>query len=131
MPQTWQERDMERRELLKGFKEALWRLEEEHGRREANLRVARNIIRLFEAKVANGESKVLARRMPIDSIREDPAWFFIYSDVLPAIDAFSRTNEEAESLLAQFLEYVIRSLTDPFHQELRKVEAHQPEKIYG
>lgn len=117
MTDAWQLREYLQQEFLERAKRAVFRLEDRQGRD------------LFDYELADICFRFLRSHGGMKERRDTSAAQFFFGVFLPKLEDFSRTEEEKIVLVARFWEWLVESITNPFHQALLRQIILEPKKV--
>ena len=112
---AWQVRESERQELLNQLKTKTWDFDDKHDNRAMWYIAEVCLAYLKDPSIQSGQS--LSHQ-------------FFFGTVLKEISDFSRADEERDSMLADFMEWVVKSMATKFHSKLQEKELEDPQTIF-
>lgn len=143
MPQAWQKRAMERQQFVEYWKGYFIRDVEgcyldpvSHGDRD-DLIVG---LYGFLHAMVSGSWRWSTQNRPTPALFGDflaPSWKVpkdirdAYLHLMDAIKKFSRTDEERQAIMAEFLDFFNGQITEVFRSRFRTQHVLEPEKLYG
>ena len=129
MPEAWRVRESQRQELFEDLKRRAFEKEEEEDGSHCFF------LLLLSAAIARHLIMVKQRGSALNIIIfpwlfPESVSRFLTQEVLPKVKEFSRTETEADALLAKFLGEILQSGLNPFHAALMREEISNPQKIF-
>jgi hypothetical protein len=131
MTDAWMKRGGERQRFLEGLERTIMdELDETHSYTAAQCLFAAALLELISDQSLKGQPSELRFEMALG--RKDNRFrIFVREKILPAVQEFARTTEEAHALTASLFRWSSESVVKAASAPLQTQETFEPDKVFG